>query len=103
MIIEFDNVDIENLVNHLYTGRYKKVKSSSKLISDLDKVMRYLYSANSIEVIRKIGSLHYEQLKGSPNSSIRVGYNTKYRLIFHEKENKITLKLIELSEHYGDH
>ena len=34
---------------------------------------------------------------------VRVGYDTKYRLIFDENDDKITLVLIELSEHYGDH
>lgn len=59
--------------------------------------------AKDINVVSSITSLSYEPLKGSPYSSVRVGYDTKYRLIFEEHEDKITLVLIELSEHYGDH
>ena len=103
MIIEYDNEDIENLINHKYTGDYKKYKSATNLKRDLDKVMRYLTTAKDIEGIRKIGSLNYEQLSNSIYSSVRVGYNTKYRLLFLEEDDKIKITLIELSEHYGDH
>lgn len=103
MLIDYENEDIENLVNHKYTGDYKKMKSSATLIRDLDKVIRYLTSAKDINAVSKIGTLNYERLQGNPNSSVRVGYRTKYRLIFFEENDKITLKLIELSEHYGDH
>ncbi len=57
----------------------------------------------NINAVSSITSLAYEPLTGSPYSSVRVGYDTKYRLIFEEHEDKITLLLIELSEHYGDH
>lgn len=103
MIIEYENEDIKNLILHNYIGKYKKLKSSAVLIRDLDKVIRYIGIAKDIDSLSKIGSLHYERLKGCDNSSVRVGYNTKYRLIFHEEFNKVTIKLIELSEHYGDH
>lgn len=101
--IEYENEDIENLINHRYTGIYKKMKSNATLIADLDKVMCYLSTASSVDKLKDIGSLNYEPLKGTPYHSVRVGYKTKYRLIFHEEENKITIQLIELSEHYGDH
>lgn len=103
MIIEYENDDIENLVNHQYTGDYKKYKSNAKLIRNLDKVVKYLKNATDINVISSITSLNYEPLTGSSNSSVRVGYDTKYRLIFHEQDDRLTLLLIELNEHYGDH
>lgn len=103
LIIEYKNEDIENLINHRYTGAYKKLKSNAKLIANLDKVMRYLTSASNVDSLKKIGSLNFEPLTGSPHYSIRVGYKTKYRLIFDVEENKIKIILIELSEHYGDH
>ena len=103
MVIEYENDEIKNLVNHKYTGEYKKYKSNAKLIRNLDKVMKYLDAAEDIVAVGKITSLHYEPLTGSPYSSVRVGYDTKYRLIFNEEEDKITLSLIELNEHYGDH
>lgn len=103
MLFDYINEEIEALVNHRYIGKYKSYKSNAKLIRDLDKVMRYIEAAANIQTVSRITSLSYERLKNSPYSSVRVGYDTKYRLIFEEKEDKITLILIELSEHYGDH
>lgn len=103
MVIDFENEEIRNLVNHKYTGVYKKYKSNAKLIRNLDKVIKYLVAAENITAVGNITSLNYEPLAGSCNSSVRVGYDTKYRLIFNEKEDKLTLLLIELNEHYGDH
>ncbi|MBQ0127339.1 MAG: hypothetical protein MJY91_03930 [Bacteroidales bacterium] len=103
MDIDYENDEIKDLVNHKYTGEYKKYRSNAKLIRNLDKVIKYLESAEDIIAVGKIASLHYEPLTGSPYSAVRVGFDTKYRLIFNEKEDKLTLLLIELNEHYGDH
>lgn len=103
MIIEYQNEEIKALVNHKYIGKYKSYRSNSKLIRNLDKVIRYLERAKDINVVAGIKSLAYHPLTGSPNSSVRVGYDTKYRLIFKEHDDKITLVLIEVNEHYGDH
>ena len=103
MIIEYQNEEIQALVNHRYIGQYKSYRSNSKLIRTLDKVIRYLVQAKDINVVAGITSLAYHPLTGSPYSSVRVGYETKYRLIFKEHDDKLTLLLIELNEHYGDH
>lgn len=103
MVFEFLDDELEALVNHEYIGKYKPYRSNAKLIKMLDRVMRYLEAASDINEAAAIKSLAYERLKGSPYSSVRVGYDTKYRLIFQVHENKIKLLLIELSEHYGDH
>ena len=100
MLCEFIDKELEALVNHRYIGKYR---SNAKLIRNLDKVIRYITQAGSIKVVSSITSLAYERLSNSPYSSVRVGFDTKYRLIFEEHEDKITLVLIELSEHYGDH
>ena len=101
--IEYENEDIKNLIHHKYTGVYKKYKSSTKLIRDLDKVIRYITQSPDIPSLHYINSLNYERLTNSIYSSVRVGYDTKYRLIFLEGEDKITIQLIQLSEHYGVH
>lgn len=103
MEFEYHDDEIEALINHKYVGRYKSYKRNAKLIRNLDKVIRYLEQATDINKVSHIISLAYKPLTGSPYSSVRVGYDTKYRLIFEEHEDKITLILIELSEHYGDH
>lgn len=103
MKLECNDDELEALINHKYIGKYKSYRSNAKLIRNLDKVIRFLTNAYNIQAVSAITSLSYEPLKGSPFSSVRVGYDTKYRLIFSEHEDKITLVLIELSEHYGDH
>lgn len=103
MILEYADDELEALINHSYIGKYKSYKSNAKLIRNLDKVVRYLEQVPDIKMVSKITSLSYESLKSSRYSSVRVGYDTKYRLIFEEHTDKITLVLIELSEHYGDH
>ena len=103
MLFEYIDKEIEALVNHRYIGKYKSYKSNAKLIRNLDKVMKYIEAAADVKAVSKIISLDYHPLTNSPYSSVRVGYDTKYRRIFEENEDKITLLLIELSEHYGDH
>ena len=103
MLFDYKDEELEALVNHRYIGKYKSYKSNAKLIRNLDKVMRQLETAADIKVVSNLTSLGYHPLTNSPYSSVRVGYDTKYRLIFEENEDKITLLLIELSEHYGDH
>ena len=72
MIIEFENEDIENLIHHKYTGVYKKYKSSTKLIRDLDKVIRYITQSPDIPSLHYINSLNYKRLTNSIYSSVRV-------------------------------
>ena len=103
MRFEFVDDELEALVNHRYVGKYKPYRSNAKFIRNLDKVIRFLGQAKDIKTVSVITSLAYEHLTNSPYSSVRVGYDTKYRLIFDEHEDKITLVLIEVSEHYGDH
>lgn len=83
---------------------YKRLKSNSTFMRDLSKVLRILYNTESIERIKQIKSLNYEPLKydRSGTSSIRIGYKSKYRLIFTEAESEIEITVIEISEHYGD-
>lgn len=103
MILEIFDDELEALVNHRYVGKYKPYRSNAKFIRNLDKVIRFMQQAKNINAVSAITSLAYEPLTNSPHSSVRVGYDTKYRLIFDEHEDKITLILIEISEHYGDH
>ncbi len=77
MDIDYENDEIKDLVNHKYTGEYKKYRSNAKLIRNLDKVIKYLESAEDIIAVGKIASLHYEPLTGSPYSAVRVGFDTK--------------------------
>ena len=53
MVIEFENEEIENLVKHKYTGKYKKYRSNDKLIRNLDKVIKFLSAAEDIVIVKK--------------------------------------------------
>lgn len=106
MIIEFEDEELKILTStHNSTDkRYKKLKSNMTFLRDLDKVMLILRSTKVVADLAKYQQLHYEKLKYelSGKSSVRIGYTSKYRLIFEELENGIKIKLIEINEHYGD-
>lgn len=106
MIIEFEDEELKILIStHNSTDkRYKKLKSNMTFLRDLDKVMLILRSTKVVADLAKYQQLHYEKLKYelSGKSSVRIGYTSKYRLIFEEIENGIKIKLIEINEHYGD-
>ncbi len=106
MIIEYENDDIkEFILNGTAIGRpYSKWKSNKRLRNDLDKVIQLLTLSESCNVLNSIRSHHYEHLKYdyAGKSSVRIGYISKFRLIFTELENGIIINLLEISEHYGD-
>lgn len=106
MVIEFEDEAIRSLVT---TGkssdkRYEKFRSDKTFLTDLKKVVFRLQTVPNVEMLKSFGNLHYEKLKYglSGMSSVRVGYRTKYRLLFTEFDGGIRIKLIEISEHYGD-
>ncbi len=107
MQVEFENGDLEQLIT---TGAcddnklYKKLSRNKAFMTNLIKVYQILCSSTDTEMLKRFGSLHYEKLKHklSGYSSVRIGYNTKYRMLFTEHNEGIMVKLIEINEHYGD-
>lgn len=106
LIIEYEDEAIEILIR---TGRsndkrYKKLVSNASFKRDLSKVMLIIRSVSNAKELGRFGQLHYEPLKYdlAGKYSVRIGYNSKYRLIFEEFENGIRIKLIEINEHYDD-
>ena len=106
LIIEYEDEAIELLIK---TGksddkRYKKLNSNASFKRNLSKVMLLLRSVSNVKDLGRFGQLHYEALKNdlAGKSSVRIGYNSKYRLIFEEFDNGIRINLIEINEHYGD-
>lgn len=89
-----------------YRGRkYQKLSRQKGFMKNLASVIDTLRRAPDVSVLACYGSLHYECLKGdrAGQSSVRIGYSSPYRLIFTEHEDGLLLKLIEISNHYGDH
>ena len=106
LIIEYEDEAIETLIK---TGRsndkrYKKLVSNASFKRDLSKVILILRSVSNAKDLGRYGQLHYKSLKHdlAGKYSVRIGYNSKYRLIFEEFEKGIRIKLIEINEHYGD-
>lgn len=106
MEIRFENEEIREFI---LSGKandrpYSKWRSNRQLRLDLDKVMRILEIVDNCSELQSYKALHYEQLKydRSGQSSVRLGFKTKFRLIFTELNDGIVINIIEISEHYGD-
>ena len=106
MEINFDNKEIRDFVlSGIADSRpYSKWRSNRQLRLDLDKVMRILSTVDNCNELQLYKALHYEQLKHDRKgqSSVRLGFKSKFRLIFTEVNNGIVINIIEISEHYGD-
>lgn len=106
MIIIYGDTELETLILTHNSGskKYRKYKSNQKLLKDLDKVMSRLRDVKRTSDLYRFAALHYEPLEYGLQgySSVRIGFNSKYRLIFEELEEGIKIILIEISEHYGD-
>ena len=106
LIIEYEDEAIETLIKTGQSSdkRYKKLVRNATLKKDLSKVILILRSVSNVKDLGRYGQLHYEALKYdlAGKSSVRIGYSSKYRLIFEEFDNGIRINLIEINEHYGD-
>ena len=106
LVIEYENIELEALIikHKCLDKRYRKLKGNASFWRDLDIVMGLLRIIHNTSELVIFKSLHYEKLKfdRSGQSSVRIGYKTKYRLIFEEFDGGIRIKLIEINEHYGD-
>jgi len=106
LIIEYADIAIEELITYHKSDdkRYKKLKSNATFLHDLDGVMAILRAVTNTSELSWHKKLNYEPLKYglSGYSSVRIGFTSKYRLIFEEFDGGIRIKLIEINEHYGD-
>lgn len=84
--------------------RYRKLMSNSTFMRDLRMVMALIRPVDNVSDLRMFRKLNYEHLHYDYEgySSVRIGFMSKYRLIFEEFDNGIRICLIEISEHYGD-
>ena len=104
--ISYNNKELEDLIlrGQSTDKLYKKLSRNKRFMFDLNKVMGILHSVSKISELYDLKSLHYEPLKYNLSgfSSVRIGYTSKYRLMFIEQEGGISIELINISEHYGD-
>lgn len=104
MIIEAEG-DMKELITTGQNRRYKEIVQNVKLFDGLMKAVKIMKSAASVEELKRYSFLHYERLKYqySGLSSVRLSNSFVHRLIFEEKVDGITLKLIEIDNtHYGN-
>lgn len=106
MEINYENKEIEDFIlfGIAESRPYSKWRSNRQLRQDIDKVMKILTIADNCTELQLYKALHYEQLRYDRigQSSVRLGFKSKFRLIFTEHNNGITINIIEISEHYGD-
>lgn len=106
LAVEFADEELEALIVYHKSNdkRYKKLKSNATFLKDLDAVMATIRAVTNTSELADFRRLNYEKLSHdlSGLSSVRIGYKSKYRLIFEEFDGGIRIKLIEINEHYGD-
>jgi len=106
MIIEFADEDLRLFVETRNAQKtlYKRLRSNNTFMRDLLKVFTILRMVNNVDELAKYSALRYEKLKYdySGCSSVRIGFTSKYRLIFSEHDGGIKILIIQISEHYGD-
>lgn len=105
--IECDDIELLDLIlkGRCTTNRiYKKLSSNNSFKVDLAKTMNKIRTVENVSELKSIGSLNYKHLIGDKSgySSVRIGFKSKYRLLFTEHDEGIMIKLIEINEHYGD-
>lgn len=106
LTIEYKDEELKLLIE---TGRsndkrYKKLKSNTTFLRDLNTAMNIIRTVSNVSELNLFKKLNYEPLHYDYEgySSVRIGYTSKYRLIFEEFDNGIRICLIEINEHYGD-
>ena len=106
LIIEYADNAIKEVITYNKSDdkRYRKLNSNTTFWRDLNRVMAIIRGAANTSELASFSSLHYERLKyeRSGQSSVRIGYKSKYRLVFEEFDGGIRINLIEINEHYGN-
>ena len=104
MKIEMD-ADLRELIETGENRRYKEVARNSRLLSGLMRAYQIMEAVSNVNELCLYSFLHYEKLRYgfSGLSSVRLANRYIHRLIFEEKQDMITLKLIEIDNtHYGN-
>ena len=97
--------DLKELIETGSNGKYKNIVRNKELLDGFHRAVDNMKAADNIETLKSISFLHYEKLKYelSGLSSVRLSNRYVHRLIFEEKDDLITLKLIEIDDtHYGN-
>lgn len=106
MRIIYDDEDLKDLFLRGCSKNklYKKLSRNKGFMDNLYDVWSLLDGLEKASDLINCKRLNYEKLVGNLSgfSSVRIGYKSKYRLLFTEKDNGIIITLIEINEHYGN-
>ena len=106
MKIEMDQTLRELIENRrCITKQYKSVATNNISYSGLVRAYQVLEAVDCAEELKTYSFLHYERLKYAYSglSSVRLDNRFVHRLIFQERDDYITLKLITIDDtHYGN-
>lgn len=105
MNIQFEDMDLKELVETGKNKKYKKVAKVKPLMLGLAKAYKTLCLAPNVTFLNQFSFLKYEKLKYeySGCSSVRIANGYVERLIFTEHDGGITIKLLKLDDsHYGN-
>lgn len=84
-------------------GKYKKLARDAKFVNKLISIYNLMKTLNDTSELKPLSYLHYEQLKHTSLSSVRIMNGRVERLIFKETEDGLEITLIELNQtHYGN-
>ena len=104
MKIEMDE-DLRDLIETGDSRRYRDVSRNNVLYAGLVRAYQTMEAVSSVEELKLYSYLHYEHLRYdySGLSSVRLDNRYVHRLLFEERDDRITLKLIEIDDsHYGN-
>lgn len=105
MIVKFDKQYLQELyVNGRTTS--KKYRFQPDIVARYVKVINTMKNQTDVNGLARLGSLHYEHLKGDKAGYSSVRVNDKYRIEFTEEtvENQkiaTICNITELSNHYN--
>lgn len=104
MKIELD-ADLKELIEIGESHRYKALTKNRVLYNGLMRAYQIMEAVERVDELKLYSFLHYERLRFdySGLSSVRLDNRYVHRLIFEEKDDKITLRFIEIDDtHYGN-
>lgn len=105
MKIEYDDLDLKELIETGRNRKYKKISREKVLMDGLLRAYRIMDAAPDVSMLAKFSFLRYEKLKYdySGYSSVRIANGHVERLIFTEHDGGIRIRLVELDDtHYGN-
>ena len=97
--------ELKELLLNGKSKQYRDVERNPILLSGLRRAVSIMQAVHSVNELHLFSYLHYEKLKYgfSGYSSIRLSNQYVHRLLFKEKDDCITIELIDINDtHYGN-